>query len=189
MDNHSFVDYYEILELSPNANSGTIERMFRYFAQRYHPDNPNTGDRAAFDVVIEAHKTLGNPVKRAQYDIQYKNNIGKYTKLVESASDGDGVGRDAHIQRRILSLLYARRRQNAREPELADLELERLLDCPSELVDFQVWYLKEKGWIVRMEDGFLAITAKGVDHAHTEHHDRTARIKLIEQSRSAAQAH
>ena len=46
-----FIDYYEILEISPNANSGTIERMFRYLAQRYHPDNPETGDRLHFDAI------------------------------------------------------------------------------------------------------------------------------------------
>jgi hypothetical protein len=34
-----FIDFYEVLEISPNANSGTIERMFHYFAQLYHPDN------------------------------------------------------------------------------------------------------------------------------------------------------
>ena len=39
MEASKFIDYYELLEISPNANSGTIERMFRYFAQRYHPDN------------------------------------------------------------------------------------------------------------------------------------------------------
>nr|WP_246767912.1 DnaJ domain-containing protein [Bradyrhizobium sp. CCBAU 53340] len=33
---------YETLEISPNANSGTIERMFHYLAQRYHPDNRKT---------------------------------------------------------------------------------------------------------------------------------------------------
>ena len=37
-------DYYEILEVSPNANSETIERIFRYLAMRYHPDNRDTGD-------------------------------------------------------------------------------------------------------------------------------------------------
>ena len=30
-----FIDYYEILEISPNANSATVQRMFRYFAQIY----------------------------------------------------------------------------------------------------------------------------------------------------------
>jgi curved DNA-binding protein CbpA len=34
MESSEFVDYYEILEISPNADSGAIERMFRYHAQR-----------------------------------------------------------------------------------------------------------------------------------------------------------
>jgi curved DNA-binding protein CbpA len=45
MEASKFIDYYEVLEISPNANLGTIERMFRYFAQRYHPDNQDTGDK------------------------------------------------------------------------------------------------------------------------------------------------
>jgi curved DNA-binding protein CbpA len=39
-----FKDYYEILDISPNANSETIERLFRYLAPRYHPANNDTGD-------------------------------------------------------------------------------------------------------------------------------------------------
>ena len=50
MEASEFIDYYEILEISPNANSGTIDRMFRYLAQRHHPDNPETGDRVRFAV-------------------------------------------------------------------------------------------------------------------------------------------
>ena len=64
-----FIDYYETLEISPNANSGTIERMFRYLAQRFHPDNKDTGDRTSFDAVMEAYDTLQDPAKRAQYDL------------------------------------------------------------------------------------------------------------------------
>jgi len=68
-----FTDYYERLEISPNANPDTIERMFRYFVQRYHPDNQETGNRDRFDLIIEAHATLRDPIKRAQYDVQHKN--------------------------------------------------------------------------------------------------------------------
>jgi curved DNA-binding protein CbpA len=53
MEASEFIDYYEILEISPNANSGTIDRIFRHLAQSYHPDNPDSGDRAHFDVVLE----------------------------------------------------------------------------------------------------------------------------------------
>jgi DnaJ-class molecular chaperone len=67
MEISMFTDYYEILEISSNANSETIDRIFRFFAQRYHPDNQDTGDRARFDEVMQAYNTLKDPVKRAQY--------------------------------------------------------------------------------------------------------------------------
>jgi curved DNA-binding protein CbpA len=184
MDASKFVDYYEILEVSPNANSGTIERMFRYFAQRYHPDNKETGDRARFDVVLEANATLRDPVKRAQYDIYYQNHSAVRWKLRKEAGDGEGVERDIHIQNKLLSLLYAKRRQNIRDPGIGNLELERLLGCPAEHLDFHLWYLKEKAWIGKTETGVFAITAEGVDRINTEHHRRTANKLLTDQSPS-----
>jgi curved DNA-binding protein CbpA len=65
MEASMFTDYYEILEISPNANSDTIERIFRYLAPRYHPDNTNIGDLSRFSEIVEAHNTLKDPVKRA----------------------------------------------------------------------------------------------------------------------------
>ena len=91
MEPSNFVDYYEILEISPNANAGTIERMFRYFAQLYHPDNHETGDRARFDVIMEAHDTLNDPGKRAQYDIKHNHQSGIRWKLLKEASDKKAV--------------------------------------------------------------------------------------------------
>ena len=95
MEASKFADYYEILEISPNANSGTIERMFRYLAQRYHPDNQETGDRHRFDEIMEAYETLKDPGKRARYDIDHKNNSGVRWKLAEEASDNKAIDRDA----------------------------------------------------------------------------------------------
>ena len=100
-----FIDYYEILEISPNANSGTIDRMFRYLAQRYHPDNQETGDRLRFDAIVEAHDTLKDPVKRAQYDIAHKNQTGVRWKIAEEASDNKTIGRDVEIQNKILEFV------------------------------------------------------------------------------------
>ncbi len=39
-----FADYYEVLELSPAAETETIHRVYRLLAARYHPDNAQTGD-------------------------------------------------------------------------------------------------------------------------------------------------
>jgi DnaJ-class molecular chaperone len=41
-------DYYETLQISPNAEPETIHRIFRLLAQRFHPDNQETGDSVRF---------------------------------------------------------------------------------------------------------------------------------------------
>ena len=44
-----------------------------------------------------------------------------------------------------------------------------MLGCPAEHLDFHIWYLKEKGWIRRTENGTLEITVAGVDQINTEY--------------------
>src|SRR5579862_525391 len=181
----NFIDYYETLEISPNANPGTIERMFRYLARRYHPDNKDTGDRKSFDVVMEAYATLNDPGKRAQYDISHKNNFSERVKLVDEASDTKGIERDVDIQNKLLSVLYLKRRQSGRDLGISNIGLERLLGCPAEHLEFHLWYLKEKGLIGSNEDGMLMITARGVDHANAEQHRKTATKLVTDQSQAS----
>ena len=111
-----FIDYYELLEISPNANSETIERIFRYFAQRYHPDNPQTGDRRRFDAIVEAHNTLRDPVRRAQYDIDHQKQSRARSKLVDEVNGTKIIWQDIDLQNKLLSLLHAKCRQNVRDP-------------------------------------------------------------------------
>jgi len=158
-----FVDYYEILEVSPNANSDTIDRIFRHLAKRYHPDNRDTGDTTRFNEIIEAHAILKDPVRRAQYDIQHKNSSGVHSRLAEEAADPKSAEWDGVIQERLLSLLYIKRRRDVKDPGIGAAELERLLDCPREHLEFHLWYLKANDWIQREENGTLAITMEGVD--------------------------
>jgi hypothetical protein len=53
-----------------------------------------------------------------------------------------------------------------------------LSGCPREHLEFHLWYLKEKGWIGRLENGTLAIPVEGVDRANSEHHRKTT-TKLV----------
>jgi curved DNA-binding protein CbpA len=174
----TFTDYYEILEISPNANSETIDRVFRYLAQRYHPDNLDTGDRVRFDEVVQANNTLRDPVKRARYDVEHRDQWRSQWKLVQEASDRKGIERDADIQERLLSILYVQRRRNINSPGIGNIDLEHLSGCPREHIEFHLWYLKEKGWIGILENGMLAITVSGVDRAQSEPQPRTA-LKLL----------
>jgi curved DNA-binding protein CbpA len=165
MEETLFTDYYEALEISPNANADTIERVFRYLAQRYHPDHPITGNPLRFSDIVKAHEILRDPEKRAQYDLNHKLRLEYSLKLVEEASDRESLELDAVIQEKLLSILYVKRRRNMQNPGIGNLELERLSGCPREHLEFHLWYLKENGWIGRLDNGLLTITVSGVDKA------------------------
>jgi hypothetical protein len=77
-------------------------------------------------------------------------------------------------------MLYIARRQNPRRPGLGILEVERMLGCPPEYLEFHIWYLKEKKWIERTEDGQLAISVAGVEKV-AQGHIALRADRLIEQ--------
>ena len=54
-------DYYEVLQISRNADVETIHRVYRIMAARFHPDNPRTGDTETFLVLRRAYQVLGDP--------------------------------------------------------------------------------------------------------------------------------
>jgi curved DNA-binding protein len=67
-------DYYQILNVSPEASSDEIKRAYRKLALQTHPDR-NPGDARAeehFKQINEAYGVLSDPHKRTQYD-QYRN--------------------------------------------------------------------------------------------------------------------
>src|SRR5258708_19653848 len=63
-------DYYELLEISPQATQDTIHRVYRYMAARYHPDNLGTGNLEKFTQLTSAYKVLSEPNRRSEYDAQ-----------------------------------------------------------------------------------------------------------------------
>ena len=158
-----FIDYYEALQLSPNADGETIDRVYRILAKRYHPDNNVTGNADKFRLIAEAHRVLSNPEQRAAFDGSYEGNRASVLKIVDETSNTDNFAGDQRVFDGILSLLYISRRRDARRGGLGIVELERLLGCPAEHLEFHTWYLRQKGWIERLENGQLSITADGVD--------------------------
>ncbi len=163
MDDHIFCDYYELLQVSPNADPDTIRRVFKHLAKKCHPDLNNGGDAELFRQLLKAHNILTDPEQRAAYDVRYQEYWDQKWQLVRQASDGKSALDNAELRERLLTLFYVQRRTDMRHPGLGDMELSRLLRTPIEFVEFELWYLKEKGWISRLESGHLAISVAGVD--------------------------
>jgi curved DNA-binding protein CbpA len=177
-----FTDYYEILQLSPNADSETIDRVYRILAKRYHPDNNVTGNADKFRQIAEAHRVLSNPEQRAAFDGRYEGNRAAVLKIVQDTSNTDSFAGDQRIFDGILSLLYISRRRDPRRGGMGIVDLERLLGCPAEHLEFHTWYLRQKGWIERMENGQLSITADGIDRVIEKNGLSVSQDRLLTES-------
>jgi len=186
MSKNGFVDFYEMLQVNPNADNEIIERIFRHLAKKYHPDNTESADTERFEKIVEAHRTLSDPEARAGYDVHYQDYWNQKWGVIAEASNSVAFGDDKVTRDRLLSLLYVQRRRDLSNPALGEVEMARLLHSPSELVDFHLWYLRAKGWVERLDSG-LAITALGVDQVE-ESRLRLSPDHLIEAPRPAAPA-
>lgn len=64
------IDYYELLEITKDADKSTIKKAYRKMAMKYHPDK-NPGDNEAeerFKAVNEAYQVLSDDEKKSIYD-------------------------------------------------------------------------------------------------------------------------
>ena len=163
-----FADYYEVLQISPNADQETVHRIYRIQAQRFHPDNLETGDAARFRLVAEAFEVLSDPRSRASYDVEYRNARGRAAQDAFVAPPPAPALED-EVQRReeILQLLYRKRLAHPGQPSMSLRELEALLQMPKEHLEFSLWYLKESGYLVRSDSARHTITIRGVQLAES----------------------
>gem|GEM_PF-2083017 len=71
VNNSPLTDYYQLFGVAPTASEAEIKAAYRRLALRWHPDR-NGGDAAAeaqFKGINEAYQTLGDPERRARYDL------------------------------------------------------------------------------------------------------------------------
>ncbi len=163
MGQEPFIDYYEILQLSQRADQETIERVYRLLAKRYQSDNHNTGDSERFTELTRAYRVLSDPEKRAGFDAKYEAGISHQWNILSHGSPSERAEEDRRIYQAILSMLYTARRRDAGHPGVGIFQIEKLLGVPEKYLEFHIWYLREKGWIQRVENGGFAITVDGVD--------------------------
>jgi hypothetical protein len=167
-------DLYELLQLNPKALNDTVHRVYRMLALRYHPDNKESGDEELFKKLTKAFEILGNPTRRAAYDAVYAQTLKARWKVFNSPESARGPQAEKSKRYGVLSVLYRKRMQDTQSPAMSLFELEDLLGIARDHLEFTLWYLKERGFVVRSDNNRYQITVSGVDQteqieAETQH--------------------
>jgi len=158
------VNYYDLLQISPQAETETIERVYRLLAARYHPDNAETGDAERFRVIREACDVLRDPVRRKEYDRQFQTNATKPLAIFLGKEFTEGIDAEAKIRIGVLCLLYSKRRANPDFAALSLLDMENIMAFPRERLLFALWYLRAKRFVLQDDRSSFIISADGVDY-------------------------
>jgi len=92
-------DHYEVIDLSPQAESNEIKLAYYALARRYHPDRfhiqSGTPQHArissAFARVTQAYETLTDPNARSAYDAALRRSR-QFSKSARRSKEGDASG-------------------------------------------------------------------------------------------------
>ena len=180
MDQNKPVDYYEVLNVSPNADVELIQRVFRLLARRYHPDNQRTGNATLFRQLHEAYTVLNDPEKRAQYDVIHETQLQQKWRLLTSAAQAENdFEAEQALRLTLLEAFYTRRRLEPRSPGLFPAELEGLTGTPREHLEFATWFLVQKNFLVRSDSSSLTITAGGVEYLEQHYLENMRRRRRL----------
>jgi len=161
-------DFYEFLQISPNAEADTIHRVYRFLAVRLHPDNPETGDSEKFFLLKQAYDVLSNPARRLEYDAARKKEGAQAVPLSTTIDFMDSMEGELNRRLAVLALLYIQRRTNPYSPEVSLLDVENRMGFPRDYLEFTAWYLRNKGYITRSDNSDFTLTAEGVDFVESQ---------------------
>jgi len=88
------MSYYEILEITKDADKTTIKKAYRRLAKEYHPDK-NAGDKEAehkFKLCNEAYQCLSDDKQRSIYDRYGKEGLQGMSGRGQSSGGFDDLG-------------------------------------------------------------------------------------------------
>jgi curved DNA-binding protein len=173
------VDYYEFLQISPNADAETVHRVYRFLAARLHPDNNETGHEENFRLLRAAYDVLADPQRRAEYDAARAKTHAPPEPLATTIDFMDALEGELNRRLAVLAVLYYRRRTNPGYPEVALSEIEERMGFPRDYLDFTLWYLQKKGYVTKADNAQYTLSVDGVDFVETQRANIPTLHKLL----------
>jgi len=158
-----FQDHYHVLGVPGNSTPEAIHAAYSQLARKFHPNNKETGDAEKFNAVTQAYEVLADPAARAAFDSGRSGPKDDGPPRFSGQDFFGGVEKFMACRQSVLSVLYDRRWTSPRTPGLSVRQLETMMAVPSEQLQFTLWYLKQKGWVVADDKSNLSITVVGMD--------------------------
>jgi curved DNA-binding protein CbpA len=172
-------DYYEVLQVSTSAETETINRVFRMLAQRFHPDNKQTGNETRFRTILEAHTVLSDPEKRARYDVGHQQRRQDRWRLVSTGAQTENDFEMEQVVRlTLLEALYTKRRLEPTNPGIFYREFEGLIGKPREHLEFTIWYLSQKNFVTLDDKSRLILTVEGAEYLEESYRSNLQQKRL-----------
>jgi curved DNA-binding protein len=159
-----YQDHYSVLGLDPKASPDTVHKAYSALAAKYHPRNPETRDQAKYEAVTRAFEVLSDPEARRSFDSQLPKSPVESAPVFAGREFFDSVSGEQFRRLSILCLLYDRRRQNPASPSLVLRNLEGMVNFNSDALQFALWFLKQRGWVISDDKSSLQITADGMEY-------------------------
>jgi len=175
-------DYYEVLQIAVSAEPETVHRVYRLLAQRFHPDNKETGNDSRFRAITEAYQVLSDPAQRARYDVVHQQQQQARLRVVARGAEAENdFEAEQRVRLMVLELLYTKRRIEPHEPGIFLTELEKMTGRPREHLEFTVWFLVQKKFLTRADNALMVITADGVEYleANYSQASQTRRLRAV----------
>jgi curved DNA-binding protein CbpA len=173
------VDYYEVLQVSTSAEPETINRVYRMLAQRFHPDNQQTGNESRFRSILEAYSVLSDPEKRARYDIMHQQRRQERWRLVSTGAQAENDFELEQVVRlTVLEVLYTKRRLAPTSPGIFWGEFEALTGRPREHLEFTIWYLQQKKFVTLDDQARVILTVEGAEYLEQSYRSNLQQKRL-----------
>lgn len=173
------LDYYDLLQVSESAEPETVNRVYRLLAQRFHPDNQETGNEGRFREITEAYQVLSDPEKRARYDVSYQQKRKDRWRLVSAGPESENDFEMEQVVRlTLLEALYTKRRVDPANPGIYRREIEQMLGRPREHLEFTIWFLAQKKYLTVDDNSRLLLSAEGAEYLENSYRSNLQQKRL-----------
>jgi curved DNA-binding protein CbpA len=184
----TFQDYYIVLGIEPRSDSETIQAAYSKLAQKYHPNNGETGDERKFDQVNAAYEILSDPALRLEFDKLKGIDQDAGNPTFSGAEFFEALKRSGVLRSTVLCLLCDRRRLKSTKPTMSPREVETMLFTTNEELIFVVWYLKQRGLAISDDKSNLQISAEGMDYLEKHPPSAEAVLQMVRPEALASHA-